>query len=201
MTVLAIAPALRQRRGMSEDGPGTSLSGRIADAARARIAVRRGAPVASDAKARAQREPRGGDWRVAAALAGVIALGPILTVAAASWASASARGEAAALRRTLAPRIAAERQAAAERETLVTLVRRPGAGVTLDALARAIPPESSLVRVERNAAGRLEVEVAAADPDRLREALRREPVLAGLRDAGQRQSDQGMIVSLKERGE
>lgn len=185
---------------MSEDRPGTSLSGRIADAARARIDARRAPPVAVEVQ-EPHEAGQGGDWRIAAALAGMIALGPILTVAAASWAGVSARADTAALREKLAPRIAAERQAAADRETLVALVRRPGAGVTLDALARAIPPESSLVRVELNAAGRLEVEVAAADPDRLREALKREPALAGLRDAGQRQSDQGMIVSLKERGE
>ena len=45
--------------------------------------------------------------------------------------------------------------------------------------------------------GRLALEIATADPDRLRTALRRVPTLARLRNTGQRQADAAMIVLLE----
>jgi hypothetical protein len=137
-------------------------------------------------------------WWIAAAVALLIATGPIATILGANLAAASARAETERLREQAAPRVAAEQAAARDRAELVALLRRPGLGATVEALARALPPEASLVRVERNRAGLLEVDVTAPDPDRLRAALRREPALARLRDAGQQRGELTMTVSLRE---
>ncbi|MEI9851845.1 MAG: hypothetical protein WDN24_14570 [Sphingomonas sp.] len=80
-------------------------------------------------------------------------------------------------------------------------MRRPTIGATLDALARALPPEASLIRAGRDAQGLLTVEVAAPDPDQLRAAIRRDPLLAALRDTGQRQQEATMIVTMRERAQ
>ena len=138
------------------------------------------------------------DWLVAGGVAGLIAAGPVATILAAHLIAGGLRGEIARLEEQAAPRVAAEQAVAKDRATLVALLRRPGLGAEIDALARAMPPEAALSRIARGRDGLLEVDISAPDPDKLRAALRREPALARLRDAGQRQADMMMIVSLKE---
>lgn len=138
------------------------------------------------------------EWWVAGALGALIAAGPAVTILGAKLLAGGVRAEVAKLREQAAPRVAAAQTAAKERAELVALLRRPGLGATAEALARALPADASLVRVERSAAGLLEVDLTAPDPDRLRAALRREPALARLRDAGQLQGELAMTVSLRE---
>ncbi|MCW3835738.1 hypothetical protein ACFQ1E_05595 [Sphingomonas canadensis] len=169
------------------DSPSHSLAGRIAAAARAMLAHGEAAP-----------PPGRRDWIVAGALAALIAAGPLVTIAGAKLMAGAARADARRMTEAAAPRIAARDAAARDRRVLAALVRRAGAGATLEALAKALPPEARVQFIARGADGRIEADVAAPDPDALRAAIRAEPLLAGLRDAGQRQADTMMIVSLKE---
>ncbi|HWK35526.1 MAG TPA: hypothetical protein VNR91_04620, partial [Sphingomonas sp.] len=95
-------------------------------------------------------------------------------------------------------KLAAADERAAARATLAPLLARPTLGATLEGMARILPAESHLVRAERGADGRLAIDVAAPDPDRLRAVLRRDPVTQGLRDTGQRRGDGAMIVTLED---
>ncbi|WP_066800542.1 hypothetical protein [Sphingomonas soli] len=135
-------------------------------------------------------------WEAAAAVAVLIALGPLLTIAGAKLLLRPERAEIARLQADLAPRIAAEQAAQAAHVEMAAAVSRPPMGNTLEALARALPADATLLRAERTARGALDVEVTTIDPDRLRVAIRRAPELVGLRDNGQRQGDGAMIVSL-----
>lgn len=141
------------------------------------------------------------DWIVAGALALLIAAGPLLTIIAGSVAAGGVRAEVARLQEQAAPRAAAAKAAAQDRAALVTLLKRPSLGVAVEALARALPADAVLIRLERNRQGLIEADIAAPDPDRLRAAIRAEPALARLRDVGQRQHEAMMTVSFRERGE
>lgn len=152
----------------------------------------------------ALRQPAGQgprEWQVGAAVALLIAAGPVATIAGAGLLARATRAETLRLQTEATPRVAAQQAAARDRIELGAVLRRPTLGATLEALARALPAEAVLLRAQRDRHGLLEVEVAAPDPDQLRAALRREPMLAALRDAGQRQGEAAMIVSLKEPGE
>jgi hypothetical protein len=138
------------------------------------------------------------EWWVAGGVAALIALGPVATIVGANWIAGGARAEARQLEAKAAPRIAAAKAAASDRETLAGVLRRPTLGLVIEALARGLPPEASLVRAERGRDGLLEIEINTPDPDRLRTALRREPSLATLHDTGQRQSEAAMVVAFKE---
>lgn len=175
---------------MSEQAPSESLTGRMAAKARAWAVAVRERPAGAPSQRR--------DWIVAAGVAALLALGPVATIAGAKLLAGNARTETRQLADQLAPRIAASEAAARERAELVALLRRPGVGAVADALARTLPPEAALVRIERNRDGLLEVDVSAPDPDRIRAALRGEPVLAGLRNTGQRRGDATMTVSFRE---
>lgn len=142
-----------------------------------------------------------GDWRVAAALGALIAAGPLLTILGANTLAASAQRAAARTEAALAPRLAAAGAREEARRVLAAAVRQPTLGATLDALARALPADASLVRAERTAQGALELDIATPDPDALRAAIRRAPDFARLRDASQRRADAAMIVSMREAGE
>lgn len=170
---------------MTGGSPAHSLAGRIAAAFR-ELAARPSVTAGRRA------------WIMASAVALLIALAPLLTIAGAALLAGGARSADERLAADEAPRIAAARRAEADRAALSAIVRRPGIGATLDALARALPGDAMLLRAGRDAEGRLAIEVSAPDPDQLRAALRREPALAGLRDAGQRQGDAGMVVSFTE---
>ena len=170
----------------SEEQTPASLAGRLNAAARRWLTERQAMPAG-------RRE-----WWVAGAVGALIAAGPAATILGANLLAGDVRVQVAKLRAQAAPRAAAAQAATRERSELVALLRRPGLGATAEALARALPADASLLRVERNAAGLLEVDLTAPDPDRLRAALRREPALARLRDAGQQQGELAMTVSLRE---
>jgi len=138
------------------------------------------------------------DWRIASAVAALIAAGPLATILGANLLAGSVSKQVQRLREQATPRAAAAQAAAKERAELVALLREPGVGASVEALARALPADASLVRVERNPAGLLEVDLTAPDPDRLRAALHREPALARLRDTGQQQGETAMTISLRE---
>lgn len=66
------------------------------------------------------------DWRLALALAAVIALGPLATITGAAIIERSARAEAERLTAQAAPRLKAEASARAARAVLREAVRQPG---------------------------------------------------------------------------
>ena len=133
-------------------------------------------------------------WRVTAAVALLLACGPVLTVAGAKLLTMRALDAAdMQLRQAGANPVAGD-----ARGQFAALLKRPGAAATLEALARVLPADVVVERVERGADDRLALDALAPDPDRLRGALRRDPVSAGLRDVGQRSGDGGIVVTLEE---
>lgn len=164
--------------------PGESLAGKLFRSARR-------------AKRPALSAPTSGQWIEAALLAGLLALGPVLTIAGAQMLAARERAQAERLEAQLAPRIA--RLAAAEqaRDLLTAAVGQATLSATLDAVARGLPKDASVVRAERSTDGTLQLEVRTPDPDALRSALRRVPALAGLREVGQQRGDAAMVVSFR----
>lgn len=142
--------------------------------------------------------PAAASWSqnsVAALVTLLIAAGPLLTIAGAKLLAAQQRAAAARIESEAAPRIGAAKAAGEARAQIDAVLRRPTLGATIEALARALPADAALVRAGRTAQGVLEIEVAVADPDRLRAALRRAPAFARLRNTGQRQADAKMIVT------
>ena len=135
---------------------------------------------------------------LAAAIAVLIALGPLATIAGAQLLARQERSEAERLRADLAPRLAAEQSIEAARAEIGAILQRPAIGATLEAFARGLPADATVVRIERNAGGTLEADITATDPDQLRASIRRDPALAGLRNTSQRQSDTAMIVTLRQ---
>lgn len=141
------------------------------------------------------------DARVAAALAGAVALGSLLTIVGANLLHAGVKAETrvldAQLRARLAP-LAAHADAAT---VLRDAVRQPTLTVTLEQLAGALPEDARLVSAARDTQGRLQFEVSTTDPDALRGALRGQPVFAGMRETGQRRTaDARVVVTLRSAG-
>jgi hypothetical protein len=153
----------------------------------------------------AAREPRaeGGtertrvDWRLAAGLTALIALGPLATIVGAGLIEGRAQAEAARLTAQAAPRLKAEAQARDARAALRGAVRDAGAAVWMDRLAVAIPADARIARMDKAADGAIEIEITAPDPDLLRAALRRDPALAGFRETGQRRAGAMIAVTLR----
>lgn len=137
------------------------------------------------------------DWRLALALAAVIALGPLATITGAAVIERSARAEAARLTAQAAPRLKAEASAHAARGALREAVRHPGAAILLNHVAAAIPADARVARMRKAADGAMEIEITAPDPDLLRAALRRDPVLAAFRETGQRRAGAMIAVTLR----
>lgn len=137
------------------------------------------------------------EGRVATVVALLIVAGPLLTIGGARILSERHRVATARIEGEVAPRIAATAAAAEARAQMDAVLKRRTLGATIETLARALPADATLARVERKAQGRLALEVATPDPDKLRAALRRVPALAQLRDSGQRQTDGAMIVLLE----
>ncbi|MDP5281230.1 hypothetical protein Q9Q95_20055 [Sphingomonas sp. DG1-23] len=135
------------------------------------------------------------DGGVAALVAALIVAGPLLTIAGAKLLTVQQRVAAKRIERDAAPRIAAAKAATEARGQIDAVLRRPTLGSTIEALARALPADATLVRAGRTAQGAVEIDVAAADPDKLRGALRRAPAFMRLRNTGQRQADTKMIVT------
>jgi hypothetical protein len=174
--------------------PGESLAARLAQAMRRRAVPRTRLPDEQRPRAAARnRRP----LAMAAALAALIAAGPLLTGAGARLLRIAVDRDIVALQQALAPRLAADHDRAVVRDTLKATLANPGPAETLDRIAAVLPADARLVRVERLADQALELDIATADPDALRAALHRAPMLAGLRDVGQRQADGMMIVSLR----
>lgn len=134
------------------------------------------------------------DLRFAMALAALIALGPLLTIAGAGWMRAGVVQDTEALRAQGRARLDAE--GARQRAALLfrDAVRRPTLSVTLDRIARVLPDDARLASAAREADGALRVEIAASDPDPLRAALRRDPLFAAMRESGQRRTEDGRVV-------
>lgn len=152
----------------------------------------------------AAREPRaprpaGGpvDWRLAAGLAALIALGPLATIVGAGAIDRSARAEAARLTAQAAPRLKAEVRAREARAILRKAARDTGLAGWLDRLAVAIPADARVARIGKATDGAMEIEITAPDPDLLRAALRRDPALAGFRETGQRRAGAMIAVTLR----
>ena len=137
------------------------------------------------------------DWRLAGALAAVIALGPLATIVGANMLERHAQAETARLSAQAAPRIKAEAGRKAAREALRMAARDAGVAVWLDRVASAIPAESRVARMTRTAAGVIELEISTPDPDLLRGALRRDPALASFRETGQRRAGAMIAVTLR----
>ncbi len=140
------------------------------------------------------------DIRFAAALAGAIALGPLLTIAAAGAVRESVERERAELKAKVEARFADERARSAAAALLRSAVRGAPLAVTLDRIARALPADARLVSGARDAGNGLRIEVATSDPDRLRGMLRRDPLFAAMREIGQRRTaDARVVVTLAPR--
>lgn len=138
-----------------------------------------------------------GGHGIALAIAACMMLGPLLTIVGGHLLTRSIRAETSRIGADARSRLAAQEGAAAARDPLRAALAMPTLGATLDGLARTLPPETTLVAVERRASGSLLVEAATADPDRLRSALRRDPATATLRDAGQRRGQSAMLVTFE----
>lgn len=126
-------------------------------------------------------------------LALMLPLGPLVTLGIAEWLAAETRAAAAAspARRTV--------EAAATERGEIARLGPNGIAATLDRVARALPPDDRLAMLAAGAgdAPRLTARIATTDPDRLRAALARDPVLSGLRSVGEAEGDGTIIVSLE----
>jgi Tfp pilus assembly protein PilX len=158
------------------------------------LTIARRVPGGTDSVPAHARWPEG---RVAIAVALLIVAGPLLTIGGARVLADQQRAATVQIEGEVAPRIAAAAAAAEARAQMDAVLKRRTLGATIETLARALPADATLARVERNAQGRLALEVATPDPDKLRAALRRVPALSRLRDTGQRQADAAMIVLLE----
>lgn len=187
MTALPPRATAAKRRGVKAGEPDRDTATHPQGSLAARLAL-------------AMRAPGNPNRELAAAIAVLIALGPLATLAGAQVLAARERAEILQLRAQIEPRLAAERAASQAYAELSAATRRPAFAATLEALARGLPADATLARVERTAKGALELDVLVADPDKLRAALRRDPALARLRDTSQRQADAMMVVSLREEG-
>ena len=106
------------------------------------------------------------DLRFAAALTGLVALGPLLTIAGAGWIRAEVERGTEALRAQGQARFESED---AERRAAMLFrdaVRRPTLSATLDRIARVLPDDARLASVTRAADGVLRIEITTNDPDR-----------------------------------
>lgn len=143
----------------------------------------------------APHKPRPPIDRMSLLLAAAILATPLLTWAGAAFLTGRAQDEGAAIARRAAPRIA--EQAAAQRAhvLLQQTWRLPTLGTTLEGTARDLPKDAALLRVERDGAGTMSMEVVAPDPDRVVAAL------PGLRATAQARADGDgrMRVTLEQR--
>ncbi len=140
------------------------------------------------------------DIRLSLALAGVLALGPLLTIVGAQALRGGVEADNRALESQLRSRTAPELARSEAAAVLRDAVRQPALAATLDRLARALPDDARLVSAARGADGHVQVEISASDPDLLRGALRRDPLLAAMRESGQRRTpDARVVVTLRTR--
>ncbi len=122
---------------------------------------------------------------------------PLATWGGAAWLAASARADGRAAETRAAPVIAARNARAAALDTLARAWSQLPLGTTIESVARALPPEASLARAERDTRGRLTLDILTPDPDRLIAALRRDGTLGSLRPTAQKAVDGRMQVTLE----
>lgn len=180
--------------------PGPSLVGQIVAAARRSrgLAPTAGVDATFPAKSPPRAEQRTPIDRVGAAVALMLIAAPLAVWIDAAWLTQRARTATETLSRQAAPIAAARADATRARQQLGTAWTQPTTGTTIEAIARALPADAALLRVERRTTGLLSIEVAAPDPDRVSAALRRDPALAGLRAVSQTPGDGGMRVTLEQ---
>ncbi|KQN81445.1 hypothetical protein ASE90_12735 [Sphingomonas sp. Leaf67] len=143
-------------------------------------------PVPADPPPQPAERPR--PDRAALILALAIVAAPLLTLAGATLMTAHVRRETRTLTERSAPAVAARTERDRGRAALAMAWNAPTLGATVEAIARALPEDAALLRVERNT-GPLTIDVAAPDPDRALSALRRDPALGGLRAVAQSRAD------------
>lgn len=143
--------------------------------------------------------PRPAIDRAGAALAAAILATPLLTLIGATLLTGQVREETQRLTARSAPMAAARADRDRARALLTAAWGAPPLGATVEAIARALPEDAALLRVERDA-GPLTIDLAAPDPDRVLTALRRDPALGGLRAVTQtRAEDDGrMRITLEQ---
>lgn len=152
----------------------------------------------SPAERAPRREPRWTiDWRFALALGAALALAPLLAIVGAALATDRIQSQTAVLRAQAAPRLAARASERAARDALRDAVRAPTVATWLDRVAQVLPADARVSRMERSAQGRVELAVAAPDPDQLRGAMRRDAAMAGFREVGQRRAGAMILVTYR----
>jgi hypothetical protein len=154
-------------------------------------------PAAVEAEGDARKTNSGHRWRAALVL--LIAAGPALTWAGATILDHRARAEIAALSPAAEPVLVAARADAATRAVWAPLLGGQTLGTTLDRFAATLPADDRLASIASDGDGTIDATVLTADPDALRDALRREPVLSQLRETGQQRGDAVMRVALRGR--
>jgi hypothetical protein len=183
--------------------PSPSLVGRALSAARANrpaAPVARKAdelPVAVEPREAPQEIRSDRPWLVGLVL--LIAAGPAFTWAGAEILGHRARAEIAALAPAAEPLLAAARADAATRAGWEPLLGRGTLGTIIDRFAATLPGDDRLASIASDGEGTIEATILTADPDALRDALRREPALSQLQDAGQQRGDAVMRVTLRGR--
>ncbi|MEN2747506.1 hypothetical protein [Sphingomonas sp. T9W2] len=126
--------------------------------------------------------------RASILLAIAILATPLLTLAGATLTTAQLRHETRTFTERSAPAVAVRAGQDRARALLADAWNGPTLGATLEAIARSLPEDAALLRVERGA-GPLTIDIAAPDPDRAVAALRRDPALGGLRAVAQSRTD------------
>lgn len=121
-------------------------------------------------------------------LATAILATPLLTLAGATLTTAQLRHETRRSTERSAPAVAARAEQDRARALLAAAWNGPTLGATLEAIARSLPEDAALLRVERGA-GPLTIDLAAPDPDRAVAALRRDPAFGGLRAVAQSRAE------------
>lgn len=137
------------------------------------------------------------EWRVAAALAALVALGPLLTIVGADVLERGVRAEQARLRAQAAPRIAAVAADRDARALLRAAVREAPVTVWLDRAAAVLPGDARVSRMSRDVDGAVKIDVTAPDPDLVRGAMRRDPHFARFRETGQRRAGAMILISYR----
>ncbi|QIG79737.1 hypothetical protein [Stakelama tenebrarum] len=168
-----------------------SLAGRVGVWLRARWAALRPASSAT----------AGAGARGATTALLLFAIGPVLFLCSTLLLTAWIDARNAALRKQLAPRIAAERQERAIRHAVQRLTSNASPGTVIEAVAKGLPDDAFVAGMERSPDGIVFIRIEGPDPERTIAALHDEPMLAGLRATDQRPGHRGMVVFVAGRPE
>lgn len=128
----------------------------------------------------------------AGSLFALLIAGPLASIVINHSIAAQSQGEIAQAQARQTPVETAAARVRMGRDVLAAAFARPAPVAVLTRLAQLLPGDARVARIGQRE-GALQAEIATSDPDRLRAALRRDPVLKGLRETGQRQGD-GVIV-------